>query len=342
MTETFMAAEIAETGPALRKQLDTNRNAIQKLAAELAASQPAFVATIARGSSDHAALFLKHVIELKLGLACASLGPSIASLYQAPLQLTGAAAITISQSGRSPDIVAMQRAAKAAGATTIALVNDVDSPAATDADALLPLLAGEERSVAATKSMIAALVAGASLVAQWSEDAGLGAALDRLPTLLGAANGPPPQDVIERLAAAQSLFVIGRGPTFAVAAEAALKLKETSAIHAEAFSSAEVLHGPAGIITPGFVVLGFTPTDTARDGFLQTVDQLASFGATPLIVDIQRHPHWPTVTAPDAGHPMVTSIAALHTFYGLAEAVARRRGRNPDEPPHLMKVTRTV
>ena len=139
------------------------------------------MATIARGSSDHAALFLKHVIELKLGLACASLGPSIASLYQAPLRLAGAVAITISQSGRSPDIVAMQRAAKAAGATTIALVNDVDSPAATDADALLPLLAGEERSVAATKSMIAALVAGAALVAQWSGDAGLAAALERLP-----------------------------------------------------------------------------------------------------------------------------------------------------------------
>ncbi len=342
MTETFMAAEIAETGPALRRQLDANRKATQKLAAELAAGEPAFVATIARGSSDHAALFLKHVIELKLGLACASLGPSIASLYQAPLRLSGAAAITISQSGRSPDIVAMQRAAKAAGATAIALVNDVDSPAATDADALLPLLAGEERSVAATKSMIAALVAGASLVAQWSGDAGLAAALERLPSLLRAAYGPPPQELVEGLAAAQSLYVIGRGPTFAVAAEAALKLKETSAIHAEAFSSAEVLHGPAGVIAPGFPVLGFAPADEARDGFFQTVDRLALFGAAPLIVDIEGHAGWPTLVAPDAGHPMVTPIAALHAFYRLAEAVARRRGRNPDEPPHLMKVTRTV
>ncbi len=342
MTETFMAAEVAETGTALRRQLDANRNATQKLAAELAAGQPGFVATIARGSSDHAALFLKHVIELKLGLACASLGPSIASLYQAPLRLTGAAAITISQSGRSPDIVAMQRAAKDAGATAIALVNDVNSPAANDADALLPLLAGEERSVAATKSMIAALVAGASLVAHWSGDAGLVSALERLPALVGAADGPPPQDLIETLAAASSLYVIGRGPTFAVAAEAALKLKETSAIHAEAFSSAEVLHGPAGVVTTGFPLLGFAPADEARDGFLQTVERLASFGAAPLIVDTERHPRWPTLFAPDAGHPMVTPIAALHAFYKLAEAVARRRGRDPDEPPHLMKVTRTV
>ncbi len=342
MTETFMAAEIAETGPALGRQLDANRKATQKLAAELAAGGPAFVATIARGSSDHAALFLKHVIELKLGLACASLGPSIASLYQAPLRLAGAIAITISQSGRSPDIVVMQRAAKAAGATAIALVNDVDSPAATDADALLPLLAGEERSVAATKSMIAALVAGSALVAQWSGDAGLAAALDRLPALLGAANGPPSQDLVETLAVTQSLYVIGRGPTFAVAAEAALKLKETSAIHAEAFSSAEVLHGPAGVVTTGFPLLGFAPADAARDGFFQTVERLASFGAAPLIIDIERHARWPTLVAPDAGHPMVTPIATLHAFYRLAEAVARRRGRNPDDPPHLMKVTRTV
>jgi glucosamine--fructose-6-phosphate aminotransferase (isomerizing) len=342
MTETLMAAEIAETGQALRRQLDANRATTAKLAAELRAGEPEFVATIARGSSDHASAFLKHAVELKLGLACASLGPSIASLYQAPLRLARAVAITISQSGKSPDIVAMQRAAKSGGATTIALVNDPDSPVAADADALLPLLAGEERSVAATKSMIAALVAGAALVAHWSEDADLAAALERLPGILDAESLPPPERPVRTLAAANSLFVIGRGATFAVAMEAALKLKETSAIHAEAFSSAEVLHGPAGVITPGFPVLGFAPADAARDGFFETVKRLASFGAAPLIVDVERHARWPTVIAPDAGHAMVTPIVALHAFYVLAEEVARRRGRNPDQPPHLMMVPRTV
>ena len=165
---SFMAAEIAETGGAIGRQLAANAPALAALAAELRASDPPFVATIARGSSDHAALFLKHVIELKVGLACASLGPSIASLYRAPLRLGRAVAITISQSGRSPDIVAMQQAAKQAGATTIAFVNDPTSPAAREADSLLPLHAGEERSVAATKSMIASLVAGLSLAALWS------------------------------------------------------------------------------------------------------------------------------------------------------------------------------
>jgi glutamine---fructose-6-phosphate transaminase (isomerizing) len=342
MSETFMATEIAESGAVLRRQLDSNRDATAALAARLREDAPDFVVTIARGSSDHAALFLKHVIELKLGLACASLGPSIASLYRAPLKLACAAAISISQSGRSPDIVAMQRAAKDATATAIVLVNDEDSPLARDADAVLPLRAGAERSVAATKSMIASLAAGVSLVAHWAEDAELTSALEALPEILADATLPPPAPLVERLTAAQSLFVIGRGPTFAIAAEAALKLKETSAIHAEAFSSAEVLHGPAGVIGRGFPVLGFAPADEAREGFFDTIERLAAFGAVPLIVDVERHKSWPTLMTADAGHPMLTPIVALHAFYRLAEEVSRRRGRNPDQPPHLMKVTRTV
>src|SRR5208282_6222288 len=241
-----MAAEIAEAGAVVRRQLAANAASTAELAARLRARKPPFVVTIARGSSDHAALYLKHLIELKVALACASLAPSIASLYHAPLRLADAVAIAISQSGRSPDIVAMQRAAKDASAVTIALVNEEDSPLARGAEALVPLHAGEERSVAATKSMIASLVAGASLVAHWSEDHELLAALAKLPSVLDASSAAPPSAMtVETLAKASSLFVIGRGATLAVAAEAALKLKETSAIHAEAFSSAEVLHGPA-------------------------------------------------------------------------------------------------
>ena len=339
---SLMAAEIGETGAAIRRQLEANAGAVATLAAELSAGDPSFVATVARGSSDHAALFLKHVIELKIGLACASLGPSVASLYRAPLRLGGAVAITISQSGRSPDIVAMQQAAKQAGATTVAFVNDATSPAARHADALLPLHAGEERSVAATKSMIASLVAGLALASRWSEDAGLAAALDSLPAILETSRDPPPDEAVETLAQTHSLYVIGRGATFAVAAEAALKLKETSAIHAEAFSSAEVLHGPAGVIGPGFPILCFAPADAARDSFFETVDRLESFGAAPLMVDVAAHPRWRTLVTPDAGHALTTPVAALHAFYRLTEAVARRRGRDPDQPPHLTKVTRTV
>ena len=128
-----MAAEIAESGAVARRQLTANATPTAKLAADLRARKPSFAVTIARGSSDHAALYLKHLVELKVALACASLGPSLASLYHAPLRLAGAVAIAISQSGRSPDIVAMQRAAKDQGAVTIAMVNDEDSPLARDA-----------------------------------------------------------------------------------------------------------------------------------------------------------------------------------------------------------------
>ncbi len=338
-----MAAEVAETGAVVRRQLAANAALTAQAAADLRAREPAFVATVARGSSDHAALYLKHLIELKLGLACASLGPSIASLYRAPLKLEGAVAIAISQSGRSPDILAMQHMAKDQGALSVALVNDESSPLAREANAVLPLRAGPERSVAATKSMIAALVAGISLVAHWSDDDALLAALQDLPLVLDSSSAAPPQtEAIATLAEASSLFVIGRGATHAIAAEAALKLKETSAIHAEAFSSAEVLHGPAGIIGPGFPVLGFAPADAARPGFFDALDRLAAFGAAPLLVDTEPHQRWPTLVAPDGGHPLLTPIAALHAFYRMAESTARRRGRDPDQPPHLKKVTETL
>ena len=134
MSQTFMSAEILEAGAVVRRQLAANAAASLEVAEDLQARGPSFVATIARGSSDHAALYLKHLVELKVALACASLGPSIASLYHAPLRLSGAVAIAISQSGRSPDIVAMQRAAKDQGAATIAFVNDETSPLARGAD----------------------------------------------------------------------------------------------------------------------------------------------------------------------------------------------------------------
>src|SRR5271166_580241 len=337
-----MAREIGEAAAALRRQLSANVALVAELAKRLRRRPPSFVVTIARGSSDHAALFLKHLVEIKIGLASASLGPSIASLYRAPLRLEGALSIAISQSGRSPDILAMQRAVKEAGALAIALVNDSESPLAQESDALLPLHAGEERSIAATKSMIASLVAGAALVAAWDEDAELASALNRLPSVLGVDSRPAPEAAIAELASASSLFVLGRGPTFAIAAEAALKLKETSGMHAEAFSSAEVLHGPAGVISLGFPLLCFAPSDAARTGFFEAVERLASFGASPLMVDIEPHSRWPTILSPDAGHSLLTPIAALHAFYSLAEATARQRGRNPDHPPHLTKVTETV
>jgi len=336
---TFMAAEIAEAGAVVARLLADEATRAAARAAR--ARDPAVVVTIARGSSDHAALYLKYLIEITLGLPCASMGPSVASLYQAPLRLDRAVAISISQSGRSPDIVEMQRAARRAGAFALALVNDVSSPLAADPHALAPLHAGSEQSVAATKSMIAALAAGACFVSEWAGDAPLRAALEALPAALKAHTAPPPQALVDRVAAAPSAFVLGRGATYALAAEAALKLKETCAIHAEAFSSAEVLHGPAEIVRPGFLVLAFAPQDAARDGLLETLARLREMGAEIILIDAGGEDAPDRLAARALSHPQATPIAMIHRFYSVAEAAARKLGRDPDRPRNLSKITRT-
>jgi glucosamine--fructose-6-phosphate aminotransferase (isomerizing) len=344
MTEksTHMRAEIDETSDALARQLSANAPQIEKIGERLQALAPPLVATIACGSSDHCALYLKYLVEIELGVPCASIGPSIASLYHAPLRLGGSIAVSISQSGRSPDIVEMQRTAQRGGALTIAFVNEVASPLAREAEALAPLWAGKEQSVAATKSMIAGLVAGASLVAAWHHDASLHAGLTRLPQLLREQKAPPPEAIIETLASAKTAFVLGRGATFGIAAEAALKLKETCAIHAEAYSSAEVLHGPAELVEPGFLVIAFMPRDAAREGMEKTLQRLANVGARVLRVEAGGVDADDTLAGAPTDAPLLAPIPMIHRFYGLAETVARRLGRDPDNPRNLRKVTETV
>ena len=339
---THMRAEIDEAGEAVARQLAGNADRFAALGRKLAALDPPVLTTIARGSSDCCALYLKYLAEIVVGIPCASIGPSIATLYGAPLRLERAAAVSISQSGRSPDIVEMQRSARKAGAMTIAMVNEVDSPLATEAEELLPLMAGREQSVAATKSMIAGLVAGAALVAAWRGDASLRAAVESAPAILPAHSAPPPDGLVERLARAQNAFVLGRGATYAVATEAALKLKETCAIHAEAYSSAEVLHGPAELARPGFLVIAFMPTDAGRDGMEMSLRLLAAAGADVVRVDTGGDDGADRLASLTAASPLLTPIAMIHRFYGLAEAVSRRLGRNPDRPRNLHKVTETV
>ena len=336
---TDMADEIAQAGGAVARGL---ADAAVIAAARAAREQnPACVVTIARGSSDHAALYLKYLIEISLGLPCASMGPSIASLYQAPLKLQRALAVSISQSGRSPDIVEMQRAARRAGAYTLALVNDETSPLAQDPHALAPLHAGPERSVAATKSMLCALAAGARLVAEWAQDDALRDALAQLPAALDSQLEAPPDALVDRVAAAKSAFVLGRGATYALAQEAALKLKETCALHAEAFSSAEVLHGPAEIVGPGFLVLAFLAQDEARAGMIETLARFRDMGADVIEIDAGGAEGPRRLAARALPHRHATPIAMIHRFYSVAELCARRLGRDPDRPRHLNKVTRT-
>ncbi|AAK22431.1 SIS domain-containing protein [Caulobacter vibrioides] len=337
---THMFREAGEAARVAAVQLTANAPKIQALAQRLRANPPRVVVTCARGSSDHAATFARYLIETKAGVLTSSAGPSVSSVYDASPNLEGALYLAISQSGKSPDLLAAVKAAKAAGAHAVALVNVVDSPLAALADEVIPLHAGPELSVAATKSYIAALVAVTQLIAAWTEDAELTAALQDLPTALAAAWTLDWSLAVERLKTASNLYVLGRGVGFGVALEAALKFKETCGLHAEAFSAAEVLHGPMALVKDGFPALVFAQNDESRASVDEMAAGLRARGASVLIAGGGGD-------APDAlptlaSHPVLEPILMIQSFYRMANALSVARGYDPDSPPHLNKVTETI
>lgn len=335
---TRMRAEIAEAPAAVRRMLAANGAACAALGRRLRESPPDVVVTIARGSSDHAATYGKYLIETMTGVPVASAAPSVASIFAAPVATRRALAIAVSQSGRSPDLLAAVDAQRSGGATLAALVNDESAPLASVADVLLPLHAGEERSVAATKSCIASMAGFAQLVAAWSEDAALADAVDALPEALERALALDWSAAIAPLAGVERMFVIGRGYGFGVAGEAALKLKETCGIQAEAFSAAEVRHGPMTIVGDGFPVLAFANRDAAGEDVAAVCALFAERGAAVLLARAgEESGPLPALAA----HPAIEPILMLASFYAMVEPLSRRRGRDPDRPPHLKKVTQT-
>jgi len=336
---TMMFAEAAEAGAAVQCFLDRNGAALSALADRLRAAPPSFIVTCARGSSDNAATYGKYLFETLLGITTASAAPSVSSVYAAsPVPASNALCLAISQSGRSPDLLASVAAQKSAGAYVVALVNDETSPLADQADVTLHLSAGPERSVAATKSYIASLAGLAAMVAAWTGDAALEDAVHALPGQLSRAFGLDWSAAIGPLRNARNLFVIGRGFTFAVAQEAALKLKETCGLHAECFSAAEVKHGPMALVQDGFPILGFAGSDAAGDDVRATGALFRTRGAVVHVAnDGEQLGALPTLAA----HAAIEPILQIQSFYRMANMLAVLRGLNPDAPPFLKKVTST-
>ncbi len=337
---TLMFREAGEAGAAAARFLAGNRAAIEALAQRLRERPPVVVTTCARGSSDHAATYAKYLIETYCGIPTVSAALSVASIYGATVTTApGSLCLAISQSGRSPDLLATVRAHRDGGALVVALVNDIDSPLAALADVTLPLMAGPERSVAATKSYIASLVGAAALVAAWSGNAELSAALDALPRQLAQAFQLDWSPALSLAKDGRSLFVIGRGYSFGIAQEAALKLKETCGLHAEAFSSAEVRHGPMAIVGEGFPILAFATCDEAGDGVRAVAEEFRGRGAAVALADAcVNGGSLPAMRA----LPAVEPILMVQSFYRYANALSLSRGFDPDVPPHLNKVTSTL
>jgi glucosamine--fructose-6-phosphate aminotransferase (isomerizing) len=335
---TAMFREAAQAPAVVERLLSANRRAVETLALDLRRRPPRAVVTLGRGSSDHAATYAKYLIETGLGVLTASSAPSVSSVYEARQDLRDMLFLAISQSGRSPDLLSAAAAARAAGARVVALVNDAASPMADLAHVTLPLHAGPEQSVAATKSYVAALAAIAQLTAAWAGDAELMAALERLPEQLARAWDMDWSPAMAVLAPVQSLYVLGRGPGFAAAQEAALKLKETCGLHAEAFSTAEVLHGPMALVEGRFPVLIFAQDDLSEDGVVGLARELGARGAQVLLAGADEPGALPYTRT----HATLQPIALIQSFYRLANGLALARGLDPDSPPHLRKVTETV
>jgi len=335
-----MLDEAREAPDAVARLLAADGDVYASLGAELRERPPQSLLTVARGSSDHAAHYMAYLIMARLGRLVTSLPMSLITLYQSRLKCDGLVSFAFSQSGQSHDLVLPTRFFRQGGARTVAFVNDIASPLADAAQWTFDLHAGVETSIAATKSYIAQLTAGARVVAAWQADTALQRALDTLPSALERATQRRWQRAVDALADADRLFVISRGLGLAVAMEAALKFKELCGIQAEAFSGAEVRHGPMALIEEGYPLVVFAPRGPAQAGLVAFATDMRRRGARVLLAA--------SAETPGTELPLVETdaedldpIAAIQSFYPMVEALARARGVDPDAPPYLAKVTLT-
>ncbi|MBE7184022.1 MAG: SIS domain-containing protein [Methylobacterium mesophilicum] len=339
-SETFMRREVAEIPQAVARLFEQSDNALKRAGEALRQADPRLIVTIARGSSDQVATLFKYAVEIETGIPVASVGPSVASVYGAKLKIDGGAAVAVSQSGQSPDILAAMKAAGEGGALTVAVTNDPNAPLARGVAHPIDIAAGPEKSVAATKTFVSSAAAVLGLLAHWRQDEALLRALHDLPRALEKALACDWQAFGDAVGDQSSLFVLGRGPSFAVAGETALKFKETCGVHAESYSAAEVMHGPMAIVTEGFPVLALSTPDRAEPFVVDAADALADKGAAVFAASSKVKKARSLPVAP-TGHPLTDTLSLVTSFYSFAEGFARARGLDPDRPPHLRKVTET-
>ena len=339
--QTKMFIEAGEASAYVQKFLDTTSEKFEKLIAEIIKFDPNFVVTCARGSSDHAATYAKYMIEKSLGLAVVSHAPSMSSVYARPLKLDKALFITISQSGGSPDLIKSAKLAREQGALTVAFCNVTLSPLAEVCEYVIPLCAGPENSVAATKSYILSLVAIANLVGKLTQDNELNKAIKTLPEKLAQAWNLDWSNATPVLKNAHNFFVVSRGLGLGIAQEAALKFKETSGLHAEAYSSAEVRHGPMALIKKDFPILLFVPNDASTDSFDKIAKDFIDRGAKVISAG-KAYEGGITLPTVQSVHPSLSVICMIQSFYKMINSLALARGYDPDSPPFLKKVTETI
>lgn len=334
---SLMSEEIAQIPSAAAQLLTDGINNIRALADDIKGRTFTYVVVCGRGSSGHAGVYLRYLIETLMGYGVSASAPSVVTGYQGTPKMRGALFLVISQSGRSPDLIAATKAAREGGAFTLALVNDAESPVAKAAHRVLPIFAGEEQAVAATKTVVNSMLAGALLIAHITGDEVLRAAINRMPQRLASARALDWSAWSASLQNASAAFVTGRGHGFGVIREVALKISETLAIPSLAYSAAELRHGPRAAVTRSTPVLVLRQ----KDAVAQSIDELA---------DDLKAAQLPVFMCGGAGtlpwlgddSPACDPIAMLVPAYHAIEREARRRGLDPDKPVGLQKITETL
>jgi glutamine---fructose-6-phosphate transaminase (isomerizing) len=332
-----MARETAEI-PAAAERLLARPGVFAAIVERIEQVNPRIVVFCGRGSSGHVGVYLRYLFEVRLGLLASAAAPSVVTAYRRPPELRDALFIVVSQSGRSPDLVNATQVARQLGALTLAIVNDENSPAAATSELVLPIGAGTEDAVAATKTVVLSMITGAQLVAALARDDDLNDSLQHLPLRLSGALACDWSAWADSAAGAAAAFVVGRGYGLGCVREIALKVAEILRVPTLGYSAAELRHGPRASITPATPVLVLRQNDQAAATVDEIVRDLHNAGDSVFTAGGAAG----TLPWIGDGHPVCDPVLMLIPAYRAIEAAARRRGFDPDNPPYLSKVTRTL
>ena len=344
-----MRIEIGEIPGVVERVVTGTGVELQGVAHAIRRQRPAWAMIAGRGTSDHAAVYAQYLVETQLGIPTGLVKPSVTTIYEASVAWRGGLVLAISQSGQSPDVVAVLSAARAAGALTLAITNDPASPLAAAAEWSLDCHAGRELAIPATKTYVAELATVASLVATIGTTDELADGLVALPGALRetiarterwlAGHG---SDAVRAMAVADRALLVSRGYNLATALELALKLKETCGLFAEAYSTADFAHGPLVLSQPGVPILAIRPNGPMGalvDATLEAV--VARGGRATVIGGAEAAAHPGALSLPAPLPESLTPLVYVVPGQLVVETVARERGINPDAPVGLGKVTRT-
>lgn len=325
-----MLIEAQEAPQRVREALTRDQDLYAELGDRLRKLDPKMVATVARGSSDHAATYAKYLYPLCLGKVVASLPPSVVTVLKAPLKVENQFVLSISQSGKSPDIVSAVDTARKAGALTATIVNDISSPLAATAEVLLAQHAGVEKCLAATKTVICTLTAIARIAAAWTNEDSLKESLEELPRFLEEAVKIGLESDENQLKGITNAFILSRGLGLTTALETALKFKETCGIHAEAFSAAEVRHGPREIVDQNYAVIAIALPGSGQEDVMAAARELKEQGAR--VLTIAPKSAGADFPLPEGADPRLLPIVAIQTLYPWLARASKALGRDPDHP----------